>query len=84
MGDYQKAIDIKPHHVLYLSLGEAYEKQAKPEEAIKAYQESIKIKPTFTYALYNLALVHLKQGRPQEAIELPRKMVQLEPTSAFG
>jgi tetratricopeptide (TPR) repeat protein len=51
---YQKAVELKPNHVYYLSLGIAYEKRGKVEEAIKAYQESIKIKPTFTYALYNL------------------------------
>lgn len=81
---YQKAIDLKPQHVLYLSLGTAYEKLGKLEEAAKAYRESIKIKPTFIYALYNLALIDAKQDRPQEAIDLLRKVVQLEPRNVFA
>jgi tetratricopeptide (TPR) repeat protein len=81
---YKKAIDLKPHHVLYLGLGEAYERQGKPAEAITAYQESIKIKPTFTYGLYNLALIYSKQDRYQDAIELLRKVVELEPRNTFA
>jgi tetratricopeptide (TPR) repeat protein len=81
---YQKTIELKPHHVLYLSLGTAYEKLGKLEEAAKAYQESIKIKPTFTNALYSLALIDAKQDRPQEAIELLRKVVQIEPRNVFA
>jgi tetratricopeptide (TPR) repeat protein len=81
---YQKAIDLKPNHVFYLSLGAAYEKLGKLEDAARAYQESIKIKPTFTYALYNLALLDAKQDRPQEAIELLRKVVQLDPRHVFA
>ena len=81
---YKKAIDLKPHHVLYLGLGEAYERQGKPAEAITAYQESIKIKPTFTYGLYSLALIYSKQDRYQDAIELLRKVVELEPRHTFA
>ena len=63
---YQKAIELKPNHVFYLSLGSAYEKLGKLEDAAKAYQESIKIKPTFTYALYSLALIDSKQDPPRK------------------
>ena len=58
---FQKSIELKPQHVLYFSLGQAYEKSGKLEEAAKAYQESIKIKPTFTYALYSLALIDAEE-----------------------
>ena len=75
---------MKPQHVLYLSLGAADEKLGKLEDAAKAYQESIRIKPTFTYALYNLAVIDSKQDRPQEAIELLRKVVELEPKNIFA
>src|SRR5258708_9460664 len=61
-----RSIDLKPNHVFYLSLGAAYEKLGKPEEAAKAYQESIKIKPTFTNALNSLALINAKQDRSEE------------------
>ena len=81
---YQKAIELKPNHVLYFSLGSAYEKLGKFDDAAKAYQESIRIKPTFTYALYNLAVLDSKQDRPQEAIELLRKVVELEPKNIFA
>ena len=69
---------------MYFSLGTTYEKKGNLEEAVKAYQESIKIKPKFTYALYNLALVYSKQDRPQDAIELLRKVVDEEPRNTFA
>jgi len=81
---YKKAIELKPNHVLYFGLGSAYEKKGDLEGAVRAYQESIKIKPTFTYGRYNLAVVYSKQDRPQEAIELLRKVVGLEPRHIFG
>jgi len=49
-----------------------------------AYRESLKIKPTFTYSLYNLALLYGKQDRAPEAIELLRKVIELEPNQAFA
>jgi tetratricopeptide (TPR) repeat protein len=64
-------------------LGGAYARQGNLGEAIKAYQESIKIKPTFTYGLYNLAVLYSKEDRNQDAIELPRKVVELEPRHTF-
>jgi tetratricopeptide (TPR) repeat protein len=81
---YKKAINLKPHHVLYFGLGGAYERQGNFDEAITAYQESIKIRPTFTYGLYSLALIYSKQDRYQDAIELLRKVVELEPRNTFA
>ena len=43
-----------------------------------------KASPTFTYALYDLAVLDSKQDRPQEAIELLRKVVELEPRNVFA
>lgn len=82
--NYRKAIELKPHHVLYLSLAKTYETQGNLEEAVRAYQESLKIKPTFTAALYNLAVIYSKQDRSQEAIQLLLRLVEQEPRNVFG
>lgn len=67
-----------------MSLGTAYEKQGNLDEAARAYGESVKLKPTFVYALYNLAVVYVKKDRLPEAGDLLRKVVELEPRNVFG
>lgn len=49
---YERAAAIKPHHVLYYSLGNASQKRGRLDEALEAYRKAIEIKPTFTHALY--------------------------------
>ena len=81
---YQKAIERKPHHVLYLSLGNAYSKQGKLDDAIKAYQMSVELKPSFTFGLYSLGFTYLKKGQPQAAIDPLRKVLEIEPRHVYA
>jgi tetratricopeptide (TPR) repeat protein len=70
--------------VLFWSLGNLYERQGKFEEAGIAYQKSIELKPTFTFALYSLAFVLQKQGKNEEAIEPLRRLLEVEPKHLYG
>lgn len=45
---YQKVTKQKQHHVLYMSLANAYEQQGKFDEAIAAFQKSLELKPEFS------------------------------------
>ncbi|MFP2929954.1 social motility TPR repeat lipoprotein Tgl [Pyxidicoccus sp. 3LG] len=49
--------------LLHLSFG-------RPEEAMKHYEQALKVRPTFSEARTNLANVHLDQGRYDQAIKL--------------
>ena len=81
---YQEAIKLKPHHVVFMSLGDLYQRQGKFEEAGVAYQKSIELKPTFTFSLYGLGFVLMKQGKNEEAIEPLRRLLAVEPKNEFG
>src|SRR6185503_4287713 len=81
---YHKAIEMKSHHVLYMSLGNVYQKQGRMDEAIGAYQKSLELKPEFAFSLYSLAYVYLRQGRYQEAIAPLQKLIGIEPKHVFG
>jgi tetratricopeptide (TPR) repeat protein len=81
---YQRLIKLKRHHVLYLSLGDLYERQGKFVEAATAYQNAIELKPTFTFALYGLGAVRMRQGQYEEAIEPLRKLLEVEPKHIAG
>jgi len=81
---YNKAIKQRQHHVLYLSLGNVYQRQGKLDEAIAAYKKSLELKPTFTHSLYELASAYVKKGQYEEAIEPLQKLLQIEPRHAFA
>lgn len=81
---YQEALKLKPHHVVFMSLGDLYQRQGKFEEAGVAYQKSIELKSTFTFSLYGLGYVLMKQGKNEEAIEPLRRLLEVEPKNEFG
>lgn len=53
--DLERASELKPRAKTFFDLGYSYESLAKlsPEAAIKAYNEAIKLKPTYGWALNN-------------------------------
>jgi superkiller protein 3 len=81
---YQRVIKQKKHHVLYMSLGDAYVHQGKLDEAVAAYQKSLELKPEFTFSLYQLGFVYMKQGRYEEAIQPLQKLLSVEPKHVNG
>ena len=81
---FKDAIKQKKHHVLYMSLGDAYQHQGKFDEAIAAYQKSIELKPEFAFSLYGLGYCLIKQGRYEEAIQPLQKLISVEPKSING
>lgn len=81
---YQKAIQLKKHHVLYMSLADLYEREGKFDEAIAAHQKALELKPNFVFSLYELAHVLMRQSRNQEAIEPLRKLLEVEPKHVYG
>jgi tetratricopeptide (TPR) repeat protein len=81
---YQRLIKLKANHVFYFMLGDLYEQQGKFGEAATAYQNSIELKPAFTFALYGLGHVRIRQGQHAEAIEPLRKLLEVEPKHLHG
>jgi serine/threonine protein kinase/Flp pilus assembly protein TadD len=48
---------------LFLYLGAAYDKLDKPEEAIKAWEDAVKLKSDYSQAYYNLAATYWRRGQ---------------------
>lgn len=58
-----KAIEKNPtNHVLYFVRGVVYNQLEKPEQALQAYNEALKIKPDYVDAIYNIAALHFNEG----------------------
>jgi hypothetical protein len=81
---YKEALALAPRPnraEAWTHWGMALAEQGKTEEAIKAFQESIKIKPIFE-AWSNLAGTFNTQKKYKEAVEAGKHAVELAPNSA--
>ena len=72
---YKRAISLKPHHVLYLSLSYAYAALGRNQEALEALKESVKLKPEFFLAHYEMGIIDSTIGKHAEALEAFRHAV---------
>lgn len=61
------------------SLGLAYYKQGRVEEAIREYREALKLDPDHLEAHHNLGATYAKQGRLEEAIQEYLIALSLQP-----
>ncbi|MBO9997386.1 MAG: tetratricopeptide repeat protein [Cyanobacteria bacterium SID2] len=66
----------------YFSFGNKLWREEKLNEAIAAYQCSIKHTPNFYVSHHNLGEVLSQQGRLEEAIVAYRRAIELKPDSA--
>ncbi|MGD0283823.1 MAG: tetratricopeptide repeat protein, partial [Dissulfurispiraceae bacterium] len=63
------------------SLAEAYRKVRQPEQALKLYNECIKISPDNALAYYNMSKTYLEMSDKNNAIETMKKAWTLNPQS---
>lgn len=71
-----KAVDKQPSNPdLYESLGEEYQKVSRFDDAIKAYEQEVKISPHNGIALYNLGKIQVERGDPQAGVPLLEQAV---------
>jgi len=68
--NFKKAIELDPSYAsAYNGLGTVYVKANNIEAAISCWEKTIKIKPDFSVAIYNLALAYLAKGNTAKALE---------------
>ena len=80
---YQKALEIEPGYAdVYLSLGHAYVRQQKDQEAVKALKEAVRFNPEMDEAYYGLGLGYFRLGKMKEAAQAFKKTVALKPSMA--
>jgi Flp pilus assembly protein TadD len=54
------------------------------EQAVQAYRESIRLKPDFAEAWYNLGFAYAKLGQYQQAVNPYREAIRLKPDDALA
>lgn len=63
-------------HTIYLTLGNCYDMNKKPEEAIRTYTEGLKIYPYQHNLLYNRGIAYANQKKYKEAISDYKQAIQ--------
>lgn len=75
---HKKAISLQPTPNCYNNLGECYRKLYKPELAVKAYQNALKMVPNYSGALKNLGNLYKEMGFFDKANECLQRAVDIE------
>ena len=79
---YQQAIKLDPNNaVAHYNLGTVYDRQGNTSQAVTEYTATLVISPSFTDALFNLA-VDTATSDPAGAQRLYLRVVALQPTFA--
>ncbi|KAF9010567.1 hypothetical protein BDQ17DRAFT_1387794 [Cyathus striatus] len=67
---FESALGARPtDYLLWNRLGSCLSNGSKPEEALVAYTEALKLRPTYTRAIYNVGVACLNIGAYKEAAE---------------
>ena len=72
--EYKIRFDFK--YTIYLSLGNCYDMNKKPEDAIRVYTEGLKIHPYQHNLLYNRGITYVNQKKYKEAISDYKQAIQ--------
>jgi len=79
LGDYKKAIELKPDFVLpYSRLGIIYAKEKDYEQAVEFYKKSFELGSKDVTTLYNYGVVLVNIGCSQEAKSVFEKLISLD------
>lgn len=83
IAELQKAIGKQPGNAdLYESLGDEYQKVSRFDDAIKAYEQEVKLNPHNGIALYNLGKIQVERGDPQAGVPLLQQAVDAHSSPA--
>jgi tetratricopeptide (TPR) repeat protein len=81
IGDYQKALQLKPQNPggVYLRLGTCYIGQRNFQAAIDALRNCVRIDPGNVQAWQSAAVAFEDIGKPRHAIDVVQKAIHLDP-----
>ena len=71
----------KDNALAHLNLGEAFQEQNRPAEALAEYQEVLQLAPSREEAYNNIGRILSDQGKPAAALEYCQAALQLNPKS---
>jgi tetratricopeptide (TPR) repeat protein len=77
---FSRALEVTENNaVAHDALGVALDNKGRIDEAIRHFQEAVRLKPTFADAHYNLGVALFQRGRTDEAIGQFQDTLRLEP-----
>ena len=79
---HRKAVEVEPHHVIYMSLAVSLQKLGRVTEADQAYKKALEIKPDSVNVLKLYADFLRDSGKRLEALEMYKRVVEAEPTNS--
>ncbi|HEV2708744.1 MAG TPA: tetratricopeptide repeat protein [Edaphobacter sp.] len=83
VAEFLKALEKQPANSdLYESLGDEYQKLSRFDDAMKAYEQEVKLDPHNGIALYNLGKIDVERGDPQAGISLLRQAISAHSSPA--
>lgn len=82
LGPLNQAIKLKPEPNFYVALGNAEVQLNNLTNALRAYEQALKLSPENAKALQGLSAVYLKNGNATQAEEVLRRAVQISPDDA--
>ena len=81
----QAAYEKDPNlHLVWAQLGDAYELAGRDDDAIKAYEQAVAVKPDAPNYYDNLGNLLARKGQVEEAGKMYAKSVELDPPNAAG
>ncbi|KAG8985369.1 Peroxisomal membrane signal receptor PTS1, partial [Tulasnella sp. 427] len=82
---FESALWARPDdYLLWNRLGSCLSNGAKPEEALNVYREALRIRPTYTRAIFNVGVACLNIGAYKEAAEHFLSALSSQKTSSGG
>jgi len=79
---YQRSLELEPSGQVYLSLGHAYLRLKKDQEAGKAFKQATVLNPEIAEAHYGLGLHYFGMGRYKNAADAFKRSTLLRPDMA--
>jgi peroxin-5 len=67
---FQAALSLRPEdHRMWNRYGSCLTNGNRPEDALMAYREALRLRPAYTRAIYNVAVACMNVGAHKEAVE---------------
>ncbi len=77
---FSEVIEQEPGFALaYLSLGSAYNRQGKLDEAMEDFNKTLELRPDYPRAYHLRGLLHEKKGENNKALEDFNRAIELDP-----
>src|SRR5687768_8608044 len=79
---FAQSARLKPSYDAYVGLGGSYYRLKRPDDALKAYAQAIKLNPKLDEAYFNIGVIRFEQKAYTDALEALKTAVSIPPADA--